>query len=48
MYALLYSRNWHNTINQLYFNFKKIQKSMYITFDPAIPHPKMYPEKIRV
>lgn len=19
----LYSRNWHNTMNQLYFNFKK-------------------------
>jgi len=23
---LLYSRNWHNIVNQLYFNFKKDRK----------------------
>ena len=22
----LYSRNWHNIVNQLYFNFKKLNK----------------------
>ena len=24
--TMLYSRNWHNTVNQLYFNRKKMNK----------------------
>ena len=29
--TLLYSRNWHNTVNQLYFK-KKNQKNSYFSF----------------
>ena len=25
--TLLYNRNWHNIVNQLYFNFKKVKKN---------------------
>ena len=28
--TLLYSRNWHNIVNQLYFNFKNVQKNLKI------------------
>ena len=26
--TLLYSRNWHNIVNELYFNFKKYRENM--------------------
>ena len=30
--TLLYSRNWHNTVNQLYFDKKIFKKSMNIYY----------------
>ena len=35
--TLLYSRNWRNTVNQLYFNFKKSTKCT----NTLTPHPTM-------
>ena len=30
--TMLYSRNWHNTVNQLYFNKNKAKKNVYWCF----------------
>ena len=31
--TLLYSRNWHNIVNQLYFNKKKVKKASFLVLE---------------